>query len=480
MAARSLKSVVAESTAAPVIEGRGVQLGSEDAVAGAVGWRRSQEWQRDGWRFYDVHGEVHYPLTVGGNLSSRVDLAVEERGSDGSWGHSTGKLERSVLESVSGLGLDDFFRSLWLNTAVAGEGVLVVTPEYGSYDIEVFSSDEVYKEANGAWVRVDETGRREVLDLREKRVTRFWRSHPRYRRSADSGLRSVLNECRELELLKLSLLAKITSRLASVGILFLPNSLSMPVANPEASAGTLSGDALTQMLVKLFMSPIRNPGASAAAMPVILRGPEEAGEKIRHIILDTSLDEVEENHRAELRRAIANGIELPIETQTSVADANRWNAWNISESAVRDHILPVCRAGAGLLTTRVLWPILRREGMAEADVRRRRFWPNVDRAALGLNRSDLARQLFDRGQLGGDALRLAHGFDESSGPTDEEFIRFLGIKLSNPAMASWGLDLPPEMLMGALPPGPGGFNAPEPHVDSWSTVGDPNGGLDRS
>lgn len=81
-------------------------------------------------------------------------------------------------------------------------------------------------------------------------------------------------------------------------------------------------------------------------MPVILRGPDDVGEKIKHIVLDTSLDEVEEKHRIELRRAIANGLELPIETQTTITDANRWNAWNISESALRDHCLPVCRAGA--------------------------------------------------------------------------------------------------------------------------------------
>lgn len=480
MAQRSLQPLEATSSSTPQAPEQITRLEAEDLSRNTIG-RRITPGQRDAWRFYDLHGEVHYPMTIGGNLCGRVELGVQER-RDGVWYPAKGREEGAALDQVTQIGLDDFFRSIWINTAIAGEGVMTVDKVMGQYSVQIFSNDEVYQESDGRWVRVDDMGRREYFDLGQTRVTRFWRPHPRSRRAADSGLHSVLNECRELELLKLALLAKITSRLASVGILFLPNSLSMPNPDPDAASGTLSGDPLVQMLIKLFMAPIRNPGSAAGAMPVILRGPDDVGEKIKHIVLDTSLDEVEEKHRIELRRAIANGLELPIETQTTITDANRWNAWNISESALRDHCLPVCRAGASLLTSRVLWPWLRSTGMSEPEVRNRRFWPDADKAALGLNRADMARQLYLLNELNPEALRDAHGFDESHAPTEVQVIRGLGVKLNIPAMAAYKMNVPPELLVApsSPAPGPGGYNLPEAQVDSGSQVGNPNNGLDQS
>lgn len=457
-----------------------VHLAAEDANGNSRVGRQATTHQRDAWRYYDLHGEVHYPMTVGANLCSRVDLVLQKRNANGEWAIDHHRDGMAALDQVVGMGLDDFWRSVWMNTGLAGEFVLVITQRTGFYDVEVFSNVEVYQETDGRWVRTDDSGRREYLD-RSARITRAWRPHPKFRRNSDSGVRSVLNECKELELLKLALLAKITSRLASVGILFLPNSLSMPNPDPEASNGTLSGDSLIQMLTALFSAPLRNPGSSAAAMPVFMRGPDDAGEKIRHIILDTSLDAVEEKHRLELRQAIAQGIELPIQTQTSISDTNHWGAWHVSESALNDHCLPVCRSGANLLTTRVLYPWLRQREMSETDVRSYRFWPDASRAALGLNRADLARQLYDRGELSGDTLRLAHGYDESVAPSDKEIVRWLGVKLNNPAMATFGMKgIPDEILSGPIPPGMGGFDAPEPIADSGQLPGNPNDGLDQS
>lgn len=472
MALRSLPSPDASEPLTPPV----VHLSAEDASP-TRGPRKREEhaWQREGWGFYDNHGEVHYPIRIGANLAARVDLVPQERNSDGAWVATTNREALACHEMVVGQGLDDYWSSLWTLTGIPGEGVLLVQPSTSK--VELCSTSEVVQEASGKWVRKDDTGRREVLSLSEYRITSFWRPHPRYRRLPDSGLRSVLNECRELELLKLALLAKISSRLASVGILFLPNSISMPA--PEGATGTLSGSSLVQMLTAMFQATLRNPGSAAAAMPVILQGPDDAGEKIRHIILDTSLDEVEERHRQELRRAIANGIELPIETQTSVSDTNHWQAWHVSESALHDHVLPVCRQGANLLTTRVLHPWLRTRGI---DPTKYRLAADGRRAALGLNSMDASRQLYERGAISLASLRERHGFGDADAPDVNEFIRWLGVKLNNPLMATWELPvaIPPEVLSGPTPPGMGGFDAAEPAVDGSMLPGDPAAGLDQS
>lgn len=457
---------------------RAVHLSAEDLPTDKRG-RAVEPWQRDNWGFYDFHGEVHYPFTVGANLAGRVDLGIQER-TDNGWSKTENRDALACHEAVVMNGIDDFWRSVWLNYGVAGEGVMLASLVSGAYDIEVCSNIEVQQDGDLRWYRIDDTGAREPINPATTRAVRFWRNHPKYRKKADSGLRSVQNECKELQLLKLALLAKITSRLASVGILFIPNSMSMPPV--EGNAGTLSGDPLTQFLVQLFMKPMLNQGSAAAAMPVILRGPDDSGEKVRHIILDTSLDAVEEQHRAELRHTIANGIELPIETQTSISDTNRWNAWHVSESALSDHVIPVCRAGANLLTTRLLWPWLRSKGMSDSEVRRFRFHPDATRSALGLNMADNARQVYERLGLSGAALRRFHGIDDTDAPDTDEFIRLLGVKLNNPLMATWGLDvvIPPEVLSGPTPPGIGGFGASEPIQDGSNLPGDPSKGLDQS
>lgn len=111
--------------------------------------------------------------------------------------------------------------------------------------------------------------------------------------------------------------------------------------------------------------------------------------------------------------------------------------------------------GGLLLTSRVLWPWLRSTGMSEAEVRNRRFWPDADKAALGLNRADMARQLYLLNELNPEALRDAHGFDESHAPTEVQVIRGLGVKLSIPAMAAYKMNVPPEILVAPSSPPPG-------------------------
>ena len=421
------------------------------------------------WGFFESLGEVHYPLVLGGNLVSRVGLGVSRR-VGGGWRPVPG------LGEVFGGLAPSFLRSFYLNVMVAGEGRLVVSPDgVGGSAVEFCSVGEVSERPDGVWVRRRWEGAAEE-PLVGARVVAAWRPSPRWSGRADPALVSVLTECRELEALKLGLLAKITSRLASQGLLFLPTGLSVP-----AVAGRGGQSSVLQYLTTVFEAAKQANGTSAAAMPILLQGPGELAEQIRHIVLDTNLSDADERHRQELRAAIAQGLELPRQTQTNdTTGVNHWGMWTINESALVDHVLPVADAAANLLTERVLWPQLRAQGKPETEVRRHRVHTDATDAALSVVRVDAARQLYDRNLIGDTAMRKAHGFPETDKPTVDEIIRGIGIKLNNPVLATWGLDavIPPEALNMPAPPGIGGWDAPNPYTGP-ETISTPETGLDH-
>lgn len=450
-------------------------------------WRQGpQQTFTEGWRFYHTMAEVHYPITVGGNLASKLDLIVEERGPDG-WGTSGNRVCGEALEAFENASTEAFFRSHYQNYSITGEGFMLISDDEVGPHPEFVSTSEMSQEPSRPtpewpypfrWYRSRRMGEKEWF---RGRVIRVWRPSPQFSGDADSAVRSVIQECKELEVLKLSLLAKITSRLASLGILFIPNSITLPAAITGQRDGT---DPVVAYFSKLFAAPLTDLGSAAAAQPVLMRGPSEAAEQIRHIVMDTALSDADARHRDELRRTIAQGIELPTQTQTGQADGvNHWGLWSIAETALGDHVAPIARGAARAATTHFLWPWLIAAGWTPQRARRFRFSIDPTRAALSLTRQDAARQAYDRQLLSDAAFRRYHGLSENDAPTVDELIRAIGIKLGNPMLATWGIpvDIPPDALIG-MPsmPGPNGYDAPEPQTTVETAPGRQTQRLDES
>ena len=430
------------------------------------------------WGFFESLGEVHYPLTLGANLISKIDVVVEERKSNGTWERSNNTEARRALEVIEQAG-ERFLRSLYINYSVVGEGrMLFDSDSDGVMTAEFLSTDEIRQQTDGTWIRRTYNGAAEE-PVGRARVVMAWRPSPRWSGKADSALASVLTECKELEVLKLSLLAKITSRLASQGILFLPSGLSIPA---NATGERPGSNSVLSYLKTLFEATKVTDGTAAAAMPVLLQGPGELGDQIRHIVLDTALSEADERHRQELRVAIAQGLELPRQTQTNeTSGVNHWGMWNVAESALGDHVMPIARAGTNALTEHFLRPWLRSKDVSPNKVRSLRFNIDPTRAALSIVRTDGARQLYDRNLLSDAAMMMAHGFSDADAPSVDEVIRGIGIKLNNPMLATWGLDaiIPPELLQSGGQPGVGGYAAPDPMANPENPA-TPQSGLNRS
>ena len=375
-------------------------------------------------------------------------------------------------------------RLTWLNMQAPGEMLVTVGKDsHGLWEADVFSNFELNQKSDGVWFRW--RGDEELQWQQDlpptTAVYRIWRPKPRLRDAPDSPLRSVETECKELVLLKLSIMARITSRLVSQGILFIPNNIELAGGAPQVEG--LKNDSLGQVLYQMFTAMLANPGSSASAMPILLRGDPDAGEKIRHVVLETDIAETEMRYRQELRDAIANGIELPQQTQTTTqSEVHHWGMWAIDERALSGHVVPVIRMLTHEFTVNLLWPSLRATGMSEREVRLWEIGVDPTRAALAANQTDQAMQLYEHGLIGGDIVRRAFGFSEADAMVGNELLRWIGVKVNNPMLSSWGIDgFPAEMLDQAPKgPGPGGFNAAPPKANGSQQVGSQAKGLDGS
>lgn len=466
--------------------GRITQFASMDVTNRPEYRLQPKEWQRRGWDMYDQLGEVHYALTVGANIATRLGLTNEVRNSDGQWiidgPNSPAAGSYEMVERC----FTDLCRETWMAYQVGGEGYLgITTDNYGLTDLGLYSTLEMQQQSDGSWVHIMGDEIQQIPVAFEGTLIRAWRRHPKMRDSPDSALKSVLTECKELFLLKLSILARITSRLAMQGMLFLPQGLTM--AGGPSTAGDRGQDQMMNQLKALFTATLQNPGSSAAAMPILLSGKPEDVQAIKHIVLDTTITDIEIRQRIELRDAIANGIELPQQSQTTTAnEVHHWGMWAIDERALSGHVVPVIRGMTQILTERIMWPDLRSKNpkWSEQEVRRHRFGIDPTNAALNANKTDQAILAYQTGLIGAKVVRRLFGFTEADAMVGEELTRWLGLKLNSPEMAMWQGDTVPstaEILKwnAPKPPGVGGFAAKEPAVNGSSGIGTP-GKLDQS
>lgn len=463
---------------------------------GRSGWTPVERaWQSDGWHYYDLLGEVHYATNIGGNIATRLDIVVEHRDPDsGRW-----RIDRSnqtactVAELVESSGADWMLRSAWLNWQIPGEGMLGIhTDAQGVTGVGHYSLRELRPDGAGNWHLEygDELG---VPPVPYKgRVYRTWRPHGRFQMSPDSALRAALLDCKELHLLKLAILARISSRLASQGILFIPNSVTISGMPADVKAMGTSLDNVAQAFYALFAQVLRDPGSAQAAAPIIFRGNAADAEAIKHIVMETTVYEQEMREREELRKSIANAIELPVQTQTSASEAspNHWGMWAIDEQALSNHVSPLARGVMRIVTERVLWPSLAISGMQ--NVMERRSWRlGIDptRAAQAANRFEQAKIAKEMNLISDRTARRFFGFSEADAPSAAEMMRWIGLKMNNPLLA--GHDVPGltrqelETLIAAVKQvgarGPGGYNASETRASISAPAGaDAGRGLDGS
>jgi hypothetical protein len=417
-------------------------------------------WQSEAWEYYDAIGEIKYAFNLVASVVSRIRLyaAVVDnpaetpapiRLSEAIDENLAAAAERALsrLDSAYG-GQAGLLKDAALNLQVTGECYLVQVPERigsglpESWDIR--SVDELQVDAKGSYIinpRRDVGGSSSMMGTGTNRdairlpngsfVGRVWRSHPRYSMESDSSLRGLLDLCAELLLLNRTFRATARSRL-NAGALYLPDGLSVAASpdpdypydengeyneqyNPEEAA-----DEFEDQLIDAMTTPIKDEDSASAVVPLIIRGPAELGDKIKQFKFERSFDPALAQRADRVLERIMQGLDVPKDVVTGLANVKYSNALQIDEALYKAHIEPLMLLIVDALTVMYLRPYLISIGYPESEVRKVQIWYDPSQVATRNDRAADADSGFDKMAVSFEAWRRAHGFSDADAPTPNE------------------------------------------------------------
>lgn len=444
----------------------------------------SSSWQTEAWEYYDSIGEVKYAFNLVASVVSRIRLyvavvddpaespvSVDKSNTIDPQLAAAAKRALSRLDSAYG-GQSGLLKDCALNLQVTGECYLVQIPERigsglpESWDIR--SVDELQVDSRNNYIiqPVRESGgssssmnsSKSAIKLPgDAFIGRIWKAHPRYSQESDSSLRGLLDLCAELLLLNRTFRATARSRL-NAGALYLPDGLSVAASpdpdypydedgnyneqyNPEEAA-----DDFEDQLIDAMTTPIKDEDSASAVVPLIIRGPAELGDKIKQFKFERSFDASLVQRADRVLERIMQGLDVPKDVVTGLANVKYSNALQIDEALYKAHIEPLMLLIADALTVVYLRPYLIANGYAEADVKRVHIWYDPSQIATRNDRASDADMGFDKMAVSYDTWRRAHGFSDQDAPTPQE----LGLRLViNKGMITPELT---EAMLGAVSP----------------------------
>ncbi len=423
----------------------------------------SSAWQGEAWEYYDAIGEIKYAFSLVASVVSRIRLyaavvdnpaetPVSVRSASNIEERLAHAAERALarLDSAYG-GQAGLLRDAALNLSVTGECYLVQMPARAGSGIaeswDIRSVDEVqidsknnygivprrdFMPGNNAGVSSSSKASKGVIPLPNNAfVGRIWRAHPRFSDEADSSLRGLLDLCAELLLLNRTFRATARSRL-NAGALYLPDGLSVaaspdpnypyddetdldPGFTPEEAA-----DEFEDQLIDAMTTPIRDEDSASAVVPLIIRGPAELGDKIKQFKFERSFDPALAQRADRVLERILQGLDVPKDIITGLANVKYSNAMQIDESLYKAHIEPLMLLIADALTVVYLRPYLIANGFPEADVQRIVIWFDPSQVATRNDRAADAEAGFQKMAVSFDTWRRTHGFSEADAPSPDE------------------------------------------------------------
>jgi len=241
----------------------------------------------------------------------------------------------------------------------------------------------------------------------------------------------VTSFCAELLLLNRTFRATARSRL-NAGALYLPDGLSVaaspdpdypydeandlePGLTPEESA-----DEFEDQLIDAMTTPIRDEDSASAVVPLIIRGPAELGDKIKQFKFERSFDPSLAERSDRVLERILQGLDVPKDIVTGLANVKYSNAMQIDESLYKSHIEPLMLLIADALTIVYLRPYLKAAGFPESDVNRIVVWYDPSQVATRNDRASDADAGFEKGAISYGTWRRLHGFSEADAPSPDE------------------------------------------------------------
>jgi hypothetical protein len=400
------------------------------------------DWQAEAWDFYDTCGELRYAANWMGNSLSRATIYAADVDDNGQPTGTPTTNPRALAAAHDLLGgpsnQAQILQQVGVHLTIAGDAYIIGETPVDQQGIPlpddewyVASTDEL-SFRSGGWFIDRGNGRRPLAEDRTV-IIRVWNSHPRKKWQADSPVRAVLPVLRELRQLQRVSGQQMDSRLAGAGLLILPIGVQFPEPTMDSQRANPGADPLMLSLAENIMVPLEDPEDSSRLVPMTLRVPPEAVDKVKLVTFASQLWAENTTLREACIRRLALGLDLPPEQLLGTASANHWGAWQIEESGVKLHVIPVLTTVVNAINSGYYEPALERQGL---DAFRFTLWFDTSELVQRPNRGADAQWLYDHDQLSGEALRRETGFDDSDAPTtDEKLAKILAaVVLTNPEL----------------------------------------------
>jgi hypothetical protein len=400
------------------------------------------DWQAEAWDFYDTCGELRYAANWMGNSLSRATIYAADVDDNGQPTGTPTTNPRALAAAHDLLGgpsnQAQILQQVGVHLTIAGDCYVIGETPVDQQGVPlpddewyVASTDEL-SFRTGGWFIDRGNGRRPLAEDRTV-IIRVWNSHPRKKWQADSPVRAVLPVLRELRQLQRVSGQQMDSRLAGAGLLVLPIGVQFPAPTMDAQRANPDADPLMLALAENIMVPLEDPEDSSRLVPMTLRVPPEAVDKVKLVTFSSQLWAENTTLREACIRRLALGLDMPPEQLLGMGDANHWGAWQIEESGVKLHVTPRLTTIVQAINSGYYEPALTRQGLPPWAFT---LWFDTSELVQRPNRGADAQWLYDHDQLSGVALRRETGFDDSDAPSkDEKLAKILAtVVLTNPEL----------------------------------------------
>ena len=402
---------------------------------GAVG--RSRVWQDEAWELYRRVGELGFLVRWRARSCSRVRLVASEI--DPNSGEPTGSITEDnaeglrfaeIVRQIAGgpLGQAQLIKRAVEILSVPGElwVVVLVRPE-----------GERWFPVTREEIRASSRGRGGVtIDLPDGSVHEFspgagdgmfrvWNPDARKASEPDSPVRSNFDPLREIVQATKKIRNADLSRLIGNGILMIPQEASLPgVVAPvaadkpggAAAAAGVGGSRVAESLQALIVRQAtiaaeEGETSMAALVPLVGAAPGDYIDKIKHIQFADQVTPVAIQTRNDAIARLAMGLDMSPEQLLGLGSTNHWSSWQLADEDVQLHVSPVMEVICQALYDSVLRGMLVAEGI---DPARYTLWYDTSKLTVDPDKTDEARDAFDRGQITGEALVALLGLPVSA------------------------------------------------------------------
>ena len=419
-------------------------------------------WQKEAWIYYDAIGEIKFAFGLLASVMSRLRLyaaavldpeSPPTRVADAATiprpeGEETTdyhppkgidpRLAKEAHDTLTKLfrrtSVPGLLRSFALNASVPGECYLMLHNDQWV----VKSTSEVKIDTSGRAVMTRTKGGKQNVLPESLTIGRIWREHPEFSADADSSMRALLADCEELLLLSKMIRASSRGRL-NAGILFVPDEVTVsrntPTDDPEIEAEEES--SFEAELVQAMTAPITDERAANSVIPLLLRGNAELADKIKHIEITRKIDPELVTRADRTLERILQGIDIPKDVVTGLANVKYSNAIQIDENLYKAHVEPLALMLVDAITEICLRPVLAASGKwTDEQIAQIVVWYDPSEVVTRPDRAADAQQGWDNYLISGDAWRQTRGFSDADQPGEEELAKRLALEKA---------EVPPEI-----------------------------------